>query len=316
MVTNLRLSLAFSAFAALLFVASNAFADVALDLGNFFPTGINDEGQIVGFSGPFGSPSQVVVRNADGSTQLVGTGLSLGTTQGSIPGELGAGINNLGEVVWNTSQGPVIRQPDGSVNTITTPVGGSFVTGINDSDMIVGFAERVPPPLCGPLFFSNCSFVADLNGNNPSFFQLSLETFAYAINDHGQTTGTTHNSEYAFERNADGTSNLFKYSCFALANCALVFQDIGLGINNHGQIVGAEGAGILCSAFPGYCPPHVMFLPAQGYVMQPDGSFTVFNYPGASETILTGINNKGDLVGQYFMPDGSSGGFFIPGVPQ
>ena len=50
--------------------------------------------------------------------------------------------------------------------------------------------------------------------------------------------------------------------------------------------------------------------------MQPDGSFTVFNYPGASETILTGINNKGDLVGQYFMPDGSSGGFFIPGVPQ
>jgi hypothetical protein len=307
MLTNRWLSLTLSATAALVCAPSNAIASLYIDLGNFLPTGINNKGQIVGFSGS----GQILVRDSDGTTQVVGTGEVLGTTQGSIPGVLGAGINDHGEVVWNTSQGAVIRQPDGTVNPITMPVGNSRVTGINDSDKIVGFAFGIQP-LCGPFQF-NCSFVADVNGGNATFFQLALETFAFAINDNEQTTGTTHNTELAFERDADGASKLFKY-CSTLFSCNLTFQDIGLAINNWGQIAGAEGASILCSAFPGYCPPGVVFSPAQGFVMDSDGSFTIFNYPGASRTILTGINDDGDLVGQYFMTDGSRGGFFITAV--
>jgi hypothetical protein len=317
MIANWMVSL-ISTIAALVFVPANARADLYLDLGNFLPTGINNEGQIVGLSTPEQNPSgglrsQILVRNADGTTQILGTGLDLGTTQGSIPGFLGAGINNRGEVVWNTSQGAVIREPDGSVNTITKRVANSFITGINDSDKIVGFVSGFQQ-MC--LFGSNCSFVSDLDGNNATFFQLALETKAFAINDNGQTTGTTHNSELGFERNADGSSELFKYACSIGLSCSPSFQDIGLGINSLGQIAGAEGAYILCSAFPGYCPPGVTFLPAQGFVMQPDGSFTIFNYPGASKTILTGIDDKGDVVGQYFMADGSSGGFFVATVPE
>ena len=39
--------------------------------------------------------------------------------------------------------------------------------------------------------------------------------------------------------------------------------------------------------------------------------FEVINYPGAVETIASAINSRGDVVGQYRMPDGKTHGFLF-----
>ena len=74
------------------------------------------------------------------------------------------------------------------------------------------------------------------------------------------------------------------------------------GINDKGAIVGSFCADLDPAAtVPGGCtaPGNA---PSHGYVASPKGrklTFTLINFPGAFETEVVGINNKGTIVGLY-----------------
>jgi len=65
-----------------------------------------------------------------------------------------------------------------------------------------------------------------------------------------------------------------------------------LGINNAGTIAGFHGATI-----------------ASGFTLQLPNSFTTENYPGATQTMVTGINNNRNTVGIYIDGGGNNHGF-------
>lgn len=65
-----------------------------------------------------------------------------------------------------------------------------------------------------------------------------------------------------------------------------------LGINNGGTIAGFSGA-----------------MTAQGFTLVLPNNFASENFPGAAQTMVTGINQKGDTVGIYMDPLGNTHGF-------
>jgi probable HAF family extracellular repeat protein len=79
-----------------------------------------------------------------------------------------------------------------------------------------------------------------------------------------------------------------------------------LGINSHGKIVGYYGGG-----GPGN--------PDRGYVLSPpygQGNYRAENFPGAAQTVVTGINDNGVTVGYFSRTNKASGvngfaGFYL-----
>jgi hypothetical protein len=100
----------------------------------------------------------------------------------------------------------------------------------------------------------------------------------------------------------------------AQASTVYNFQDIvnsgdptfnqELGINNSGMIAGYFGSGGM-----NLTPPPFTLHPNQGYtVVSPytQGSFTSENFPGSSQTQVTGLNNTGTTVGFYADSNGAN----------
>ncbi len=65
-----------------------------------------------------------------------------------------------------------------------------------------------------------------------------------------------------------------------------------LGINNSGSIAGFFGA-----------------VTAKGFTLTLPNSFSNENFPGSAQTVVTGINQKGDTVGIYVDTGGNTHGF-------
>ena len=242
------------------------------------PFGINNSGQIVGIGA-----GQVFLRNPDGSVHwfdlhpaLAGSGYI-----GGWPAIGGVAINNLGQMAWSDGEDQgFLRDPDGTIHSFTLPEGTS-ITGINDFGLVAGTSissDTCPQYVCG--------IVGDMNGNFIAF-NVQFETFVYGINNLGQVVGLTHNIETGFVRNPDGC----------------IVYDIGgfpklggaYGINNAGEIVGA------------LAPDGLLTSPAIDGVL----AGALFDYPGAVQTLLTGINDNGEFIGQH---DGI--GFLATPVPE
>jgi hypothetical protein len=98
------------------------------------------------------------------------------------------------------------------------------------------------------------------------------------------------------------------------ANTVYSFQDVvnsgdptfnqELGINNSGTIAGYFGSGT-----PNATPPPFTLHPNKGYtVVSPytTGSLTAENFPGSSQTQVTGLNNTGTTVGFYADSNGAN----------
>ena len=154
--------------------------------------------------------------------------------------------------------------------------------------------------VCNP-----CGLVGNLNG--PTEFQPYYETYALGINNSGVVVGLSQSLLAAFLRNPDSTVEFFLWG-------DQTYFPGGLGINNKGQIAG----GVFCDFFfdltlfqPG-CQPFQ--IANHGFIRQTDGSFTFIDYPGAANTILTGINDHGEIIG-YTWGEGAVGGFLATPVP-
>lgn len=74
---------------------------------------------------------------------------------------------------------------------------------------------------------------------------------------------------------------------------------IPLDINDRGWIVGN-----VCDS-----STTCIGAPDAGFVRDPSGRFTTINMPGSVRTEVSGVNNQGELVGDYSLPDGSYHGY-------
>lgn len=111
-------------------------------------------------------------------------------------------------------------------------------------------------------------------------------TYPQGINDRGQIVGFAFlaGGEQAFLREMNGE---FVTLPPAPDNTSLQPN----AINNHGDIVGSYG-------------PSQM----HGFVLR-KGDIVTVDFPGATFTVCTGINNSGRITGQYLESDGSAHGF-------
>ncbi len=96
-------------------------------------------------------------------------------------------------------------------------------------------------------------------------------------------------------------------------NADLTFNQL-LSINNAGTIAGYFGSGT-----PNNTPPPFTLHPNKGYTVVPpygQANFTNENFPGSSQTQVTGINNFGTTVGFYADSNGATTPNFFGFVDQ
>jgi hypothetical protein len=156
-------------------------------------------------------------------------------------------------------------QLGGTTTPITLPTAFSFPTRLNDSGQITGAT------CCGPT-----NFLFNLSDNTGA--TIGAPGNILGINDQGQIVGVTGNngSFISYIRNADGTLTfpLLPAGCYADA------------INDSGQIAGncVNQNGSLITGF-----------------IDSAGTFTALEFPNnnINDTIVTGINDSGEVVGEY-----------------
>ena len=198
-----------------------------------------------------------------------------------------SGVNDSGDVVGSFSEngGPTtgFLYSDNTFVTITVPgATATFVTDINNRGQIVGAYLGSDDVVHGFLRATDGSFV---------LFDVpdSLHTSANGINDAGlivgEHSGPVFVGNRGFVRNVDGSFMAFD-APFSATSTVLH------GVNNLGQVVGSYAT-------------HGLDTPVHGFVGDVNGSFTSIDPPRSVRTILRGINDSGDLTGEYL--DGETG---------
>ncbi|HZQ21762.1 MAG TPA: hypothetical protein VFA89_03095 [Terriglobales bacterium] len=127
-----------------------------------------------------------------------------------------------------------------------------------------------------------------------TFFSVNGSSFldGTGINRSGTVVGHYFNGPTAvgFLRRADGT--LKSYSAPGAAQGTWL-----QGINDKGAIVGSD---------------EVTLIKGHGFLIGPDGTFTSIDVPNSNSTAALGINNHGDIVGDYAVA-GKGSGFLLSG---
>lgn len=204
-----------------------------------YPQGVNDRGQIVGFTLPI-SPvpaAQSFLREPDGSTKILPA-----APANSSP--MANSINNRGDIVGSYANitpgvhGFLLRNQN--YTAIDFPgTERTVCTGINNNGLITGFYQEKNGGVHGFLW-SRGNFIATFQILDANGMQ---DTFPAGINDQGQVSGNFGAFRLgAFVRNLDGTVKII--------DLATLLKPIGgsggilTGINNQGDLVGSFGPGL------------------------------------------------------------------------
>jgi hypothetical protein len=236
---------------------------------------INDSGTVAGhYDGDGGQPAFVLT--SDGTLATFSAPEAFST----IP----TGINASGVISGffmlpsDESHG-FVRDADGTLTVFDPPAPGSFTIGpINKKGEIV----------VGSFKDGNASFIRNARGKFIAFHVRGgkFGTLAVAINDAAEVAGTYVDAQvvpHGFLRTRDGTIVTFDPPC-------------GGTFDNRTRVVAINNQG----AIAGQCE---MSSGIQGYVRQPDGSFTVFPAPpGGKFVIVRAINDHGLITGCFFDP--------------
>lgn len=248
---------------------AKSYAFVAVECpgtGNTHPTGLNNQQEVVGTCHVDGNPRAFLWDQRTGFTYFENA-----EGHRTVP----TGINARGEVVGffyvSTSEGQrshgFLRCSDGSILSFDPP--GSretYAHGVNDSGEIVGaYVDSLR---------TTRGFIRDSNGSFESIdAPEAASTSPTAVNNKGEIAGyfmTTGIGDRGFIRHADRTF--------------LVLEPDGIqpkSMNDSGALVGLTRVG--------------------GFVHLAGQSLQGLEHPACqgSCTIPTGINENGDIVGQY-----------------
>lgn len=203
------------------------------------------------------------------------------------------GINAEGAVVGNyrdtSGVSHAFLMSEAGVTTIDYP-GALFTvaSGINAQGTIVGYYCSLAP--CGPIN-SYHGFVIS-GGNLTSFvFPGHKNVFTAHINDRGEITGCYHDGDLMASMHG-----------FLMSDENFNGFDLPASMHNakslDGTIVGL------------FLDPLLMKF--RGYTLK-DGTFSPFDFPGATATEAWDINEKGEIVGDYKDTQGNSHGFLLDG---
>jgi probable HAF family extracellular repeat protein len=209
-----------------------------------------------------------------------GTQAGFAYTSFQVPGSsytVGVGVNNLGDIVGSFVSNGVqsgFLYTGGVFQTIACPgAGATIAQGINDSGVIVGWC--VFGKLAKGFIYQNGSYSYV---NYPKAKLTALE----GINNQGEIVGVF---QIVF-----GSQHSFYYSNGTFT--ALGTKNSNLAaINNVGMIAGGACVNVYqCNASQG-----VVYVkgPTRWKLQK------TVNYPGAGGTALNGINDNGDLAGDW-----------------
>ncbi len=146
--------------------------------------------------------------------------------------------------------------------------------GINSAGTLAGYYADP----ADPTFNTYRAFVRDAVGNFQSIIWSGDTNFGFTvdIDEHGRVAGGGGTTAWAW--NTNGTFQVFNVPGFTVNG--------SFGMNDHGLVVGA--------AWPGF------FDTPNGLIYNlSNNTATIWNYPAAAQTTLYGINNRGDIVGEY-----------------
>lgn len=294
------------------------------DLGPGVATGINNNGQVVGYSNQSnGYPYAFLYSN--GSMQLI-----------SGQNSYAYGINNNGQVVGAfypqaTETAAAFVYSSGSTQFLGTLPGYSGGTpfsvanGINDSGQIVGFSGAG----------GNGSAFLYSGGSMQNLFPGSVDSSATAINNHGEIVGGRGTSAFIDNNGtmqffagyaADGLNNngqvigftvpppgvttqtSFLYSAGTMQTLSPLpgfATDIAQGINNSGQVVGYD----VGPYQPIGSVPHHAFLYSNGSMQ--DLNSLISPSSGWTLQFAEAINDGGQIVGYGINPSGQTDAFLL-----
>lgn len=231
-----------------------------------------------------------------------------------------AGLNDAGQVVgwvgleFDTAQGFLKKKNGPCEHLAIDGATGTIPLGINDPGQIVGIAFSNDHPYGQAFLYEKGVYtVFDYPGAGGAVGQV-CQTWAFSINNRGQIVGLYDRWKEAtnptdlpicdgpdepFMREADGKtfvtlSRDSNWKDSAQAN----------GINSRGMTIGN----------------YLVDEREYGYLRNSDGSLVFpIQPPGAWDTMPTGINPQGQIVGRYFTepwlaPIGPCHGFFLDSI--
>ena len=241
------------------------------------PTGITADGVIIGSYGQPFFYGGGFVRAADGSI----------TTFQAGPGHstFVSGTNRKGWTVgeWGGDHA-FLRDPSGATKAFSVPgaAGGVLSAVVNRSRAIAGAVSLQNDIRYGVRFFFQSA-----HGTAAMFGHTYRWVSVTGINDAGTVSGWLEDSTQtaAFVSSIDG-----KLKIFVAPNGSRETQ--AWSINNSDTIIGS----FYDSSGQGH-----------GFLRTAHGTFTPFDYPGASWTEIRAINDKGAIAGSYGTNDGTFG---------
>jgi probable HAF family extracellular repeat protein len=277
---------------------ANAATWSFLDLGTLggsgnlsFAQGINDSGQVVGYSSFYDGSQHAFITGANGVGMTDLGSLGGGSTHAF-------GINTAGQAVGDTrtGQGPqqayITGANGGGMNALVALNGRiSFAQGINDSGQVIGSYET-GSGYHAYITSSDGAGVTDLGTLGGSF------SSALGVNNSGQVVG--------YSAASDGNNHAFITGVNGVGLIDLGGRNsVAYDINNAGQVVGSStdsGAG-----------GHAFITGANG-VGKTDLGTLNGDSSGSAYSVALGINNYGLVVGYASSPYSGQRHAFITGA--
>ena len=272
------ISRSFSLLLGLLFLCSNASAEVSItDLGTLggdhsFAIAINDFDQVVGESRPSGNQDPHIFLYSGGNLIDISAANNIGP--GTYASTANA-ISNWGQIAANISNGHAAILVQGTTTDLGT-FGGiySVALGINNASQAVGYYSS-------PGFLNHAFLYSNGNMTPLGPFGVEATSIARGINDAGTIVGSATDS-FSIPSHAFVYANGVMTDISPFGNS----ESYAHAINNNGEIVG-EYLTADNSAFHAF--------------IYKNGVFTDIGSATSSETVAYAINDHGQVVGSTWV---------------